>query len=422
MENHSFSSYPDSGDSSPRSREIVDSDNPSLSWDEPAAAKVKLMCSYGGRIQPRHHDNQLSYVGGETKILAVERSIRFPAFAARLAAILPAADDVCFKYQLPGEDLDALISITNDEDLDHMMLEYDRLLRPAARPAPRLRLFLFPLALSPSAPEQKSDGQWFVDALNSAPAQPEPTPAVAAAGPDFLFGLDSGFVPPPAIKVKDPSPPPPTAAPPAPLAPALEPVAVEPIPSEAPVKDERQIGAEAVADIQRQIKDLQKLQIAAENQQAAVTAAADFYMPRAPEKVAPAQMSPAYWPDQRVAPAGSRYASIVGGGDQPLYMFPGPYPGGAYYAALPRMVPAEMYAMGPPAAVAKGTYAEGVARSGALPVTAPEAQGFGVAYDSAGRAVYYTGSVVPTYQTMASVGPVNPVVEASKVAKPPQVS
>ncbi|KAI9113756.1 hypothetical protein K1719_015007 [Acacia pycnantha] len=46
--------------------------------------------------------------------------------------------DVCFKYQLPGEDLDALISVTNDEDLEHMMVEYDCLYRASAKPA-RLR-------------------------------------------------------------------------------------------------------------------------------------------------------------------------------------------------------------------------------------------------------------------------------------------
>ena len=103
--------------------------------------KVKFMCSYNGKTQPRPHDNQLAYVGGETKILAVNRNIKFNAIKSKLSSICNDAD-FCFKYQLPGEDLDALISVTNDEDLKHMMLKYDRLLRGSAKPA-RLRLFLF---------------------------------------------------------------------------------------------------------------------------------------------------------------------------------------------------------------------------------------------------------------------------------------
>lgn len=193
MENYSYSSYPDSGDSSPRSREI---DCENQSWDEPLANyKVKFMCSYGGKIQPRQHDNQLAYVGGDTKILAVERTIKFSAIMAKLSALY-GDDNVCFKYQLPGEDLDALISVTNDEDLEHMMLEYDRLYRASAKPA-RLRLFLFALnpKLSAAVTEPKSERQWFVDALNSVQIQTlegssPSAAALSAANPDFLFGFD----------------------------------------------------------------------------------------------------------------------------------------------------------------------------------------------------------------------------------------
>ena len=68
--------------------------------------KVKFMCSYNGKTQPRPHDNQLAYVGGETKILAVNRNIKFNAIKSKLSSICNDAD-LCFKYQLPGEDLDA---------------------------------------------------------------------------------------------------------------------------------------------------------------------------------------------------------------------------------------------------------------------------------------------------------------------------
>ncbi|KAJ4823724.1 hypothetical protein Tsubulata_044046 [Turnera subulata] len=201
MENFSFSSYPGSGDSSPRSREIDDTQ----SWDDtppslplpPSSSshKVKLLCSYGGKIQPRPHDYQLAYVGGDTKILAVDRHIKFAAFMSKLASLSGAASDVCVKYQLPGEDLDALISVTNDEDLDHMMLEYDRLLRGSAKPA-RLRLFLFQLHPPPAAgSEVKSERQWFVDALNSVQIL-NLGDSGTEKNADFLFGLDKAPPPP----------------------------------------------------------------------------------------------------------------------------------------------------------------------------------------------------------------------------------
>ncbi|MBA0766295.1 hypothetical protein Gotri_015350, partial [Gossypium trilobum] len=146
MENYSYNSYPDSGNSSPRSREI-DFENPPP-WDDQQQHaqnyKAKFMCSYGGKILPRPHDNQLSYIGGETKILAVERTIKFSSMISKLSALCCGGDgEVSFKYQLPGEDLDALISVTNDDDLEHMMHEYDRLYRASAKPV-RMRLFIFP--------------------------------------------------------------------------------------------------------------------------------------------------------------------------------------------------------------------------------------------------------------------------------------
>ena len=100
MENQSHTSYADSRDSSPRSREI-ENDNPS--WDEQPSSnntantyKVKFLCSYGGKIQPRPHDNLLAYIGGDTKILAVDRNIKFSYIMAKLSSLYN--DDICFKY------------------------------------------------------------------------------------------------------------------------------------------------------------------------------------------------------------------------------------------------------------------------------------------------------------------------------------
>ncbi|KAF5759102.1 putative PB1 domain-containing protein [Helianthus annuus] len=166
MDNYS---YADSGDSSPHSRTDADFDN---------VCKVKFMCSYGGKIKPRPHDNQLSYVGGETKILAVHRSVTFATLIAKLKALCHT--DVSFKYQLPGEDLDALISVTNDDDLAHMMHEHDRLPSPA-----KLRLFLLPAnGQSPALTPVNSFGSTTMDALNSGHLQSK----------ELMLGLEKEMV------------------------------------------------------------------------------------------------------------------------------------------------------------------------------------------------------------------------------------
>ncbi|CAN8264372.1 unnamed protein product [Cochlearia groenlandica] len=205
MEKLSYNSYPDSTESSPRSRE-VDFDNQPPPCDDqnqqPQSYKVKFMCSYGGKIQPRPHDNQLTYVNGDTKILSVDRGIRFPVLASKLSAVCgDGGGEVLFKYQLPGEDLDALISVTNDDDLEHMMHEYDRLLRMSSKPA-RMRLFIFSASSASggfgSQGSTQSDRDRFVEALNTVP-RPESEKSVTAPpnNADFLFGSEKGSAPPP---------------------------------------------------------------------------------------------------------------------------------------------------------------------------------------------------------------------------------
>ena len=102
MESYSYPSYPDSHDSSPRSREIDFENLPPLGDQQSSPNyNVKFMCSCGGKIQPRPHDNQLSYIGGDIKILAVNCNVKFPAMISKLFAICET--EVTFKYQLPGE-------------------------------------------------------------------------------------------------------------------------------------------------------------------------------------------------------------------------------------------------------------------------------------------------------------------------------
>ncbi|GMH03243.1 hypothetical protein Nepgr_005082 [Nepenthes gracilis] len=212
MENSPKYWCPDSGNSSPGSREIGCDNINASSWDGPLLTKyrVKFLCSYGGKIQPRPHDNQLAYVGGDTKILTVDRTIKFAAMLSKLSSLCdsPFEQQLYFKYQLPGVGLDALISVTNDEDLEHMMSEYDSFAKPV-----RLRIFLFngyPKPNLDNLGETKLDGQWFVDIRNSiqqlrsldlsSPLQP--ANSESPANPHFLLGFDKG----PSYKLSDPHP------------------------------------------------------------------------------------------------------------------------------------------------------------------------------------------------------------------------
>lgn len=341
MENYSYSSYPDSGDSSPRSREI-DFENPPPWEDQNQNYKVKFMCSYGGKIHPRPHDNQLCYTGGETKILAVDRNTKFAALVSKLSSLCDT--DVSFKYQLPGEDLDALISVTNDDDLEHMMHEYDRLYRASAKPA-RMRLFLFPqLNLSDSFGSDvssRSDRDRFVESLNSGPTQaPDPI-----SKPPLQNNVD--FIPPwgKGVAVSSSLPPP--------APPTVLPQHVAP-PPEFQVRSGLGGSDPVVSQVefQRQLQDLQKLQIG--DQQQAMPyrrksddsliggygAAGDYYMQKAPEKLPPVTMphqisAPAgYWPEKHVSSVGFPGAPEQ---QQPMYMISAGG-GDVYHAPMVRPV------------------------------------------------------------------------------------
>ncbi|KAL0559807.1 hypothetical protein IC582_000184 [Cucumis melo] len=351
MDNYAYNSYAESGDSSPRSREI-DFENPPP-WDDAQLQnqnyKVKFMCSYGGKIHPRPHDNLLSYVGGDTKIFAVDRSIKFASMIAKLSSLCDT--DVTFKYQLPGEDLDALISVTNDDDLEHMMHEYDRLYRAPGRPA-RMRLFLFPANQSPSFGSDggRSDRDRFVEVLTSASAHPGDAPKQSVPNKvDFLFGLDkTGIAPPPpppvAIKLHDPLP--------EPVAQPIEPVA-RPFPG-----DRIAISDPVVhpGEIHRQLQELQRLHISEQEQAAAYQRKSEennliggyggeYYtqkpMEKTPQPNAPPSLQPpaGYWQEKQVSSGGfpATMTATPGGPDQPpVYMIH--HPGAVYHSPQHPMV------------------------------------------------------------------------------------
>ncbi|RYR40332.1 hypothetical protein Ahy_A09g046066 [Arachis hypogaea] len=90
--------------------------------------EAKFLCSYGGEIKPRGRNNKLAYIDGTNKLLYVDRRIDFTAMVSKISSLFDGASnrDNFFKYQVPGsDDLNALVSVTNDRDLHNMMLEDD---------------------------------------------------------------------------------------------------------------------------------------------------------------------------------------------------------------------------------------------------------------------------------------------------------
>ncbi|CAA7405502.1 unnamed protein product [Spirodela intermedia] len=99
----------------------------------------KFLCSFGGKILPRPSDGKLRYVGGQTRMIRINKDISWQEFVQKISAIYTQAHTI--KYQLPGEDLDALVSVSCDEDLQNMMEEYSVL--DGGEGSQKLRIFLF---------------------------------------------------------------------------------------------------------------------------------------------------------------------------------------------------------------------------------------------------------------------------------------
>ncbi|KAJ7551404.1 hypothetical protein O6H91_06G013800 [Diphasiastrum complanatum] len=145
-------------------------DQTSVKSEDLASPRLKFLCSYGGKILPRPHDNQLRYAGGETRVLVVNRNILFKNLIEKLRKL--AEMDVCLRYKLPHEDLDSLVSVVSDEDLQNMMDEYEKV--DPWDCSCRIRLFLFPLQqqaarcnLCEDAADARNPEQRFLDAVNS---------------------------------------------------------------------------------------------------------------------------------------------------------------------------------------------------------------------------------------------------------------
>uniref|UniRef100_A0ACD5T922 Uncharacterized protein n=2 Tax=Avena sativa TaxID=4498 RepID=A0ACD5T922_AVESA len=109
-----------------------------------SSVRFKILCSFGGRIMPRPSDGALKYIGGETRVLAVPRSIPFRDLKKKVEDMFK-TDVAAIKYQLlSSDDLDILVSVTCDEDLLHMLDEYDRFeSKRSPSASPRFRVYVF---------------------------------------------------------------------------------------------------------------------------------------------------------------------------------------------------------------------------------------------------------------------------------------
>ncbi|MED6182867.1 hypothetical protein PIB30_032790 [Stylosanthes scabra] len=106
---------------------------------ESSSMLLKFLCSFGGRILPRPSDGKLRYVGGDTRILRIRKNISWQELLQKALLIYNQVHAI--KYQLPGEDLDALVSVSCDEDLQNMMEECNHLEDREGSQKPRMFLF-----------------------------------------------------------------------------------------------------------------------------------------------------------------------------------------------------------------------------------------------------------------------------------------
>ncbi|KAG0476191.1 hypothetical protein HPP92_013032 [Vanilla planifolia] len=138
--------------------------------------KTKVLCSYGGKILPRPSDGKLRYVGGETRIIGINKYLSWQELLQKTTSMYNQPHTV--KYQLPGEDLDALVSVSCDEDLQNMMEECSFL--DYGEGSQKLRIFLFP-----------NDGEDLHFSLGSIEGDSEIQYVVAVNGMDVVVGKTS---------------------------------------------------------------------------------------------------------------------------------------------------------------------------------------------------------------------------------------
>nr|POF05612.1 putative serine/threonine-protein kinase [Quercus suber] len=112
------------------------------------STKLKLVCSFNGSFQPRPLSGKLRYVGGETRIISVDRSITFSKLRSKISDLFqtttssPPSFSFSLKYQLllhphkkhntacnseENDDTPPLVSVASDDDVRCMVDELDQL-------------------------------------------------------------------------------------------------------------------------------------------------------------------------------------------------------------------------------------------------------------------------------------------------------
>ncbi|GAV73894.1 PB1 domain-containing protein/Pkinase_Tyr domain-containing protein [Cephalotus follicularis] len=137
--------------------------------DSVSGKKIKFLCSFGGKILPRPSDGVLRYVGGQTRIISLRRDMSYNELTQKMVDTY--GQPVVIKYQLPDEELDALVSVSCPDDLDNMMDEYEKLVERSSDGSAKLRVFLFSASeLDLSGMMQYGDlhdsGHRYVEAVN----------------------------------------------------------------------------------------------------------------------------------------------------------------------------------------------------------------------------------------------------------------
>ncbi|KAK3149683.1 hypothetical protein QOZ80_3AG0220870 [Eleusine coracana subsp. coracana] len=125
--------------------------SPRAVGDDSAAtsdARMRLTCSHGGRFVFCGPDAAPRYVGGETRVLVIPRSASFRDLAARASEMAGGAEVSALKHRL-ADDEEIIVSVTCDEELAHMIHEYDRL--HAKRPNAKFRVFVDIAAAPPAS-------------------------------------------------------------------------------------------------------------------------------------------------------------------------------------------------------------------------------------------------------------------------------
>ncbi|KAL8091583.1 hypothetical protein AgCh_033999 [Apium graveolens] len=109
--------------------------------DSSSTATIKFLYSYNGRIIPRPTDGLLRYSGGFTRVLSVDSSVSLAELMVKFGELC--GSSMSLKIKLPYEDLDLLVTITNDEELSCAINEY-ALVSKATGKDMKIRAILFP--------------------------------------------------------------------------------------------------------------------------------------------------------------------------------------------------------------------------------------------------------------------------------------